>query len=427
MKQQTPTSLSELLTEGIPAPTKTTVTPTEMKTPGSISTLTFSSSIEEDLPLVRNPKLTDLPYTEKNVPLYANLFQIVLKKNYIFYEYAVKFGIDNDLVPIALKKKVLSKLGAEFQTKYGTCLFTGETLFGTEKVNDAISYNIVYQKVKYTILVCPTKEIIEMKKDINYMISQYQNKPEVKAIFEIIIKEILLHNPYLKYIMNLYGDKGQEKKLQASAYYNEIRIMPGFSTRVMILESGIYLNVDIKTKILSSLNCLQLIETFINSPPKVTNEEKRDINNFFAGRTIETLHTSQRFKVEMVNFDKSPKDYEIKVNGTSINLVKYFKAFFNIDVNPKSPLILLQSKRGNSTCSMYIPPELCVLVGLTEEMSNDSYLLKNIIKITKLRPEEKIRTIGDIMKLVNEREQITKIKNENGVSKKITLKSAYEK
>ena len=427
MKQQTPTSLSELLTEGIPAPTKTTVTPTEMKTPGSISTLTFSSSIEEDLPLVRNPKLTDLPYTEKNVPLYANLFQIVLKKNYIFYEYGVKFGIDNDLVPIALKKKVLSKLGAEFQTKYGTCLFTGETLFGTEKVNDAISYNIVYQKVKYTILVCPTKEIIEMKKDMNYMISQYQNKPEVKAIFEIIIKEILLHNPYLKYIMNLYGDKGQEKKLQASAYYNEIRIMPGFSTRVMILESGIYLNVDIKTKILSSLNCLQLIETFINSPPKVTNEEKRDINNFFAGRTIETLHTSQRFKVEMVNFDKSPKDYEIKVNGTSINLVKYFKAFFNIDVNPKSPLILLQSKRGNSTCSMYIPPELCVLVGLTEEMSNDSYLLKNIIKITKLRPEEKIRTIGDIMKLVNEREQITKIKNENGVSKKITLKSAYEK
>ena len=74
-----------------------------------------------------------------------------------------------------------------------------------------------------------------------------------------------------------------------------------------------------------------------------------------------------------------------------------------------------------------MPPELLCLVGLTEEMSSDNYLLKNIIKITKQRPEEKIRTIGDIMKLINEKEPITRLQNVDGVIKKTKLKSAFEK
>ena len=423
-EQQNSKTLKDLFTIGLPAPAKTALPSSDIKNSDTQST--FSGSSEEELPVVRNPKLSNLPYTEKNIPLYANLFQIVLKKNYLFYEYSIKFGIDNEILPIALKKKVLAKLGAEFSLKYGTYLFTGDCLFGTQKVNEALTFNTIYQKVKYTLLICPTKEVIEMKSDKEFMINQYQSKPSIKTIFEVMIKEILVHNPFLKYIMNLYGDKEQEKKLDASAYYNEIKIMPGFSTRVMILESGIFLNVDIRTKILSSLTCLQLLETFLNNPPKISNEEKKEINDFFSGRSVETLHSNQRFKVEMVNFEKTPKDYELTVNGSSINLVKYYKAFFNLDINPKSPLFFLKSKKGNKG-GVYMPPELLCLVGLTEEMSSDNYLLKNIIKITKQRPEEKIRTIGDIMKLINEKEPITRLQNVDGVIKKTKLKSAFEK
>lgn len=424
MSQQKPKSLKDLFTTDLPAPIKSGV-PLEMSTPNSQST--FSCSFEEDLPIVRNPRLQKLPYTEKEIPLYANLFKIILNKNYILYEYSVKFELENSFLPVLLKKKIISKISNQLNATFGTYIYTGDSLFGTQKIQDSIFFSSIYQKVKYSIFISPTKEIIEMKKDMNSMFKQYPNKPEIKTIFEIIIKDILMHNPFLKYIMNLFGNKAQEQKLNASQYYNEIKIMPGFSTRVMVLESGFYLNVDIKTKIFSSMNCLQLIETFLDSPTKVSVEEKREINAFFSGRTIETIHTNQRFKVEMISFDKTPKDYEIKVNGTSLTLVKFYKSFFNLNINPKSPLMLIKTKNKSENNNMYLPPELCVLVGLTEEMSKDNFLLKNIAKITKQRPDEKIRSIKDITKLINEKEAIKKIKNVNGVNQEIKFKSAFEK
>ena len=51
--------------------------------------------------------------------------------------------------------------------------------------------------------------------------------------------------------------------------------MPSFDTKVMVLENGFYLNVDIKTKKISKLNCLQLIESFCYNPKKMTKEEKK--------------------------------------------------------------------------------------------------------------------------------------------------------
>ena len=325
-----------------------------------------------DLEFLPNPKLSKLKYTDKKVALYSNLYKISLKKNYILYEYAVKFQHDDLHLSTLLKRKVFGKICAQVSEKYGVYLFTGGSLFTTKEVKEVVNMLSTFKKFQYSILIQPTKELVELKECPVYMNNLHKRKPEIKTILELIIKDILRHNPSLKFVKNLYGKKYSEKAVKATDFYNSISIMPGFCTKIMFLEDGIFLNVDIKNKILSSSHCLDLINSYISNPKNVTRDEIAKINKFLKGRTVETVHTNQRFKVEMVNFDKRANNSTINFENTSVLMTKYYKSLYDIDIEPTSPLLLIKSKgaTGNDpNVSRYFPPQLCLMVGLTDEMT----------------------------------------------------------
>ena len=48
---------------------------------------------------------------------------------------------------------------------------------------------------------------------------------------------------------------GKEPITPDNSLSNDINVVNGYDTKVMILDSGMYLNVDKKTKISSKLNC----------------------------------------------------------------------------------------------------------------------------------------------------------------------------
>ena len=379
-----------------------------------------------ELEFLSNPQLTKLKYTEKTVPLYSNLYHISLRKDYILYEYAVKFQHDDLHLSTLLKRKVLGKISAQVNEKYGIYLFTGTSLFTTLEVKEVVNFVSTFKKFQYSILVQPTKELVELKNCSIYMNALYKRKPEVKMILELIVKDILRHNPSLKFVKNLYGKKYSEKAVKANDFYNSISVMPGFSTKVMFLEEGIFLNVDIKNKILSSSHCLDLINSYIENRKNVTREEISKINKFFKGRTVETIHTNQRFKVEMVNFDKRANNYSLNFENTTVVMTKYFKNLYDIDIDPSSPLLLIKSKGKNEgKVGMYVPPQLCLMAGLTDEMQQDFDLMQKLAKVTKLDPEDKVASINDIIKLLNDKSGIKKKNKTTG--EEYVMKSAYVK
>jgi aubergine-like protein len=379
-----------------------------------------------DLEFLPNPNLSKLKYCDKKVSLYSNLYKISLKKNYILYEYAVKFQHDDLHLSTQLKRKVFSKICAQVSEKYGVYLFTGTSLFTTKEVKEVLNFLSTFKKFQYSILIQPTKELVELKEDPVYMNNLYKRKPEIKTILELIVKDILRHNPSLKFVKNLYGKKYSEKSVKANDTYNSISIMPGFCTKIMFLQDGIFLNVDIKNKILSSSHCLDLIKTFIANPKNITKEEINGVNRFLRGRTVETIHTNQRFKVEMVNFEKRANNTTINFENTSVVMTKYYKNLYDIDIEPTSPLLLIKSKGANEQkVGRYFPPQLCLMVGLTDEMQQDFDLMQKLAKVTKQQPEDKVASINDIIKLVNEKKGISKKNKQTGTE--YVLKSAFEK
>ena len=258
-----------------------------------------TSIIEKDaLVPLSNPNLKNLKYIESEIPIYANLYKIELERNYTLYEYAVNFIYEKDdkyTLSTPFKQRIINTASSKVAQKYKNFIFIGSALYSEKKVEEVTQIPAEYHSVNYLIDIQPNTKTIEMCKDSKLMMNQYnEGKNEIKTIFEIIIKEILRHNPSLIKDANSYFDKSNEKELQAQEEYNDINIVNGYDTKVMILDSGIYLNVDKKTKISSKFNCLQLIQTFINDFDMPTKDEIRQINDWFENKTVETFFQNHR-------------------------------------------------------------------------------------------------------------------------------------
>ncbi len=309
------------------------------------------SIIEKDLTPLGNPNLKNLKYIETEIPIYANLYKIELERNYTLYEYAVNFAHEKDdkyTLSTPFKQRIINTVSSKIAHNFKNFIFIGGALFSEQKVEGGTQISCQYHSVEYLIDIQPTSKKIEMSKDSKMMMKQYnEGKGEIKTIFEIIVKEILRHNPSLIKDANSYFDKSHEKELQAQEEYNDINIVNGYDTKVMILDSGIYLNVDKKTKISSKLNCLQLIQTFIHDLKKPTKDEIKAVNDWFENKTIETFFQNhRRLYVTNVNFERNPGNTTKKCEKGAISFSNYYDEFCQQKLNPNSPLLYVRKKKS---------------------------------------------------------------------------------
>ena len=388
------------------------------------------SIIEKDLTPLSNPNLKNLSYIETEIPIYANLYKIELERNYTLYEYAVNFAHEKDdkyTLSTPFKQRIINTVSSKIAQSFKNFIFIGGALFSEQNVEGGTQISCQYHSVEYLIDIQPTTKKIEMSKDSKTMMKQYnEGKSEIKTIFEIIVKEILRHNPSLIKDANSYFDKSHEKELQASEEYNDINIVNGYDTKVMILDSGIYLNVDKKTKISSKLNCLQLIQTFIHDLKKPSKEEIKAVNDWFENKTIETFFQNhRRLYVTQVNFERNPVNTTKKCEKGTLSFSDYYDEFCQQKLNPSSPLLYVRKKK-NGKDGFYYPPELCVMVGLTDEMLSDRGLTKEITRLTKLNPTDKMDFISNIVNYMNDKNSIMYTKLIDGEKKEVRLKSAFE-
>ena len=366
----------------------------------------LDKSLENEIEKLPKPNLSNLPFIERKTTIYSNLYQIVFSKNYNLYEYALEFKNEKmgDEIASYLKKKIILSNDEIYKT-YGDIICIGNSFYAFKKLEGGLQFISKYNQRTYEFLVKPTNLIIEIRNDPKFMMEEYnEGKKVIKSILEIIFREILRHNPALKYVMKLFSNKNQEENIDAYYNYNNITLMPGYNIKVLVLESGFYFNVDIKTQILSQFNCKKLIDSFTeDGNKKLTKELKKEINEYFEGKTIETIHTHQRFKIERVNFDRNINNTELKHNGESMSMKTFFKKIFDINLKGNSPILDIYNKNKHHFCKLEFPPELAVLVGLDEEKKNDLNLTKKITNKSKLEPTEKIEKIKDILDLINEK------------------------
>ena len=126
-----------------------------------------------------------------------------------------------------------------------------------------------------------------------------------------------------------------------------------------------------------------------------------------------------------VNFERTPLNTTKKCEKGTISFSEYYEDFSGHKLNPDSPLLCVRKKKSGKD-GIFFPPELCVMVGLTDEMLSDRGLTKEITRLTKLNPTDKMDFISNIVNYMNDKNSIIYTKMVNGEKKEVRLKSAFE-
>ena len=210
-------------------------------------------------------------------------------------------------------------------------------------------------------------EINEKLKDTEYKIKLVKVKEislkkenDIKFFFENRFRNLIMRNPKVITFHDRTIFEIDPKNIINVNNQNRENIFQGYISSCHITESGLYMLINNRNKLISGKTALQKIaeiEERLKKENKSISYIQDKINEFFIShKTVLTTYGSLRsYKVKKVDFGKIPGDTNIKFkdNGKikNISLEKYYKTQYNIIIQSKDqPLLIVDynnSKKKN--------------------------------------------------------------------------------
>ena len=356
-------------------------------------------------PTLSKDKLTYLKSGEKEI--YVNLFKINIKKPLKLFQYPYKVTPEIDAADLRIRNKLFRYAGIgekkdrkKLKDFYGECFISGDSLYGMKEVKEAKTFSCkLYLDglTDYTISIQPkANERTINEKDL-------EKDPLTKQFIEILIQDILRANPNLDFYRGLFVLKNQKKVLN-SKNNGSVNFYPGYTTSFMETESGNYLNVTLKNKILSTDTVLDYLKYF-----KYENKKNHQrLKNDLIGRSFKVSYAKKNYIIDDISFDRDPNKQDFMYNGKAITLKDYYLDKHKIKINDLTqPLLIVHRKNSEGKdIPLYFVPELCYLAGLDDEFIKDRDFMKKLADYTKLTPKDRITKTNEFLKLLTETKRI---------------------
>jgi aubergine-like protein len=224
-----------------------------------------------------------------------------------------------------------------------------------------------------------------------------QKDPLSKQFIEMIIRDILHANPRLEFYKGIFVITDDKQKIETDRV--SVTFYPGFTTSFMETDSGNYLNVTLKNKIIQNETVLDYLNHYKYQKNKDLQKEIRDE---LIGRSFKVSYAKRNYKIDDVLFDRSPKLQTFNYEGETINLIKYYEEAKKLKIrDPNQPLILVRKTDSQGDpLSLYFVPELCFLAGLDDEAIKDGRFMRELANYTKLEPSNRVNKTNEFIDLL---------------------------
>ena len=364
-------------------------------------------------PSLSKAKLPYLKPDEKEI--YVNLFKINIKKPLKLFQYPYAVNPEIDASDLRIRNQIFryAGIGEKGERKklkdfYGECFIFGDSLYAMKEIKDAKVFNCCLYlegKTEYTIKIQPKAN----ERTINQ--NDLEKDPLTKQFIEILIRDILRANPDLDFYRGLFVLKNQKKVIE-SKNNGSVNFYPGYTTSFMETESGNYLNVTLKNKILSTDTVLGYMEYY--EYKKAINQPK--IKEDLIGRSFKVSYAKKNYIIDDILFDRNPNNQDFTHDGKSKTLKDYYLEKHKIKIEDLTQPLLVVKKVDSQgkEIRLYFVPELCYLSGLDDEFIKDRDFMKKLANYTKLEPKDRIKKTNEFLNLLVD----TKKKNNNQLSAK---------
>ena len=324
------------------------------------------------------------------VQVYVNLFNIKLTKNLQMFEYSYEIAPQIPDGANQILQDIFKFPSRELKAKYGLFFISGNAFYSSKKIDEiTLVKSRLNNKNDCTITIskCIKEKMI---KDEDFR--------KNKNLIELIIKDILLANPNIERFEDTYILDNTVQKINSFDFYQ------GYKISMIETDAGNLLNVVPTHKLIRRESILQYLGKYSNY--KNDKAVQKEINNKLKGLSFKVCYAKRHYIIDEILFGRNPSNTTINYGGKSINLVEYYKIVYKKDIkkeNQDQPLILVIKKLNNDEQkNIYFVPEFCNLINIGEEDVNNSDILLNISKYTKLNPKEKVKRINDFLNLLKD-------------------------
>ena len=291
-----------------------------------------------------------LKYVKSSKKVYANLYEIFLNKTIKVYQYPFKVDPEIEAGDTSIREIIRKSAFRELKNIYGEFIISGDSLFGTKKVEEmknvlAVIYYKGRKEYKLLFQKYQTERTIKQE--------DVRKDPLAKQFLELIIREILHSNPKLEFFKDIFVLTTDEKIIQQDDI--SVAFYPGFTTSFMETDNGNFINVTLKNKIIQNDSILDYLNYYYEGYKKNKSLQK-EINEDLKGRPFKVTYAKRNYHIDEINFDLSPKTHSINYSGKTRTLVEYYQLAHGKtikDVN--QPLIVVNKKnpQGLSETTYY--------------------------------------------------------------------------
>ena len=353
--------------------------------------------MESEVSFIENPHLDlkSLPYIENKKSVYANLYEIKIKKELKLCQYPYSVTPEIEAGDIRIRDKIFKACNRKLKDVYGECFISGDSLYGMNKVDDVHDFQAkIYLKglTEYTISFqkCANEKTIKQE--------DVQKDQLAKQFIEILIRDILHSNPKLDFYKGLFVRNDQEKKIETERV--SIKFYPGFTTSFMETEGGNFLNVTLKNKIIQADTVLD----FLKDHKYTNHNNQEELRELLTGRSFKVSYAKRNYRIDDVLFDRNPQNQKFNHDGKSKNLVQYYEEAHKLKIKDKNQPLLLVKRLGaqEQVTNLYFVPELCYLAGIDDNATKDGMFMRELAKYTKLNPGDRVQKTNEFLQLLTD-------------------------
>ena len=231
-----------------------------------------------------------------------------------------------------------------------------------------------------------------VKVSVLFVKSKEFGDKECIKIYNLLFRRIMASLQMVQSHRNYFLPK--ESKLIPQ---HKLEIWPGFVTSVnSYKENGLMLQCDVSSRVLRTETVADISQT-IYLKCKATNTlgKFRDmLVKEIVGQVVITRYNNKSYRIDDIDFDKSPKDTFTNYDGRRIKYSDYYGTQYNIDIRDENQPLLIHipkeskdAERRRTLDKIALIPELCYLTGLSDDMRSDYKVMREVGSITRVAPE----------------------------------------
>ncbi|XP_034397580.1 piwi-like protein 2 [Cyclopterus lumpus] len=229
---------------------------------------------------------------------------------------------------------------------------------------------------------------------------------------------IPFYNVVLRRVMKIIGLKlvGRNHYDPESAVIlgkHRLQVWPGYSTGIKRTDGGLYLNVDVSHKVLRNDSVLNVMNTLYQQSKENFRDE---CTKELIGNIIITRYNNCTYRIDAIEWDKSPKDAFTLMDGTKTTFVEYYSKNYGIAIKEMDQPLLMhhpkeRSKPGGKqiiTGEILLVPELSFMTGIPEKMRKDFRSMKDLNMHINVNGEQYTHSLKQLLKNISTNPESTK-------------------